>query len=637
MIARVAYGVLFVAFLPTALLLWARQLEGQIDLPRVLQPFVGGCLAAAGLGLMIAAWFSLWRFAGGLPMNAFPPNAFTRRGIYSWLDDPNYLGFVAIVLGVSVAVGSAAGLWIVTPFSAAACAALVLGYERHDLARRFGGDRPRARLALPARGGAAPGYGERFAVLIYVLGTWLILYEAVGHLPVVGATSAWLAFERAVPVWQWTELFYASVYVVVILAPFAAKSRDSLRRFAALGIVGTGVGMLSYLLVPMVAPPKPFVATHWLGELLLLERADGLNGRAAFPSFHVFWACTATALWRERGGWLRGWMPVWLALAISSCWTTGMHAIADLAAGLVLYFAARYAPTLWRAALSVSETIANSWREWRFGPVRIINHGIYAGVGAGVTFVLALWLCGPGQVWRLAAMAVCSLGGAALVGQVMVGGSLLRRPFGYFGSVLGVGLAAIAMAAVGLEIWALSAAVAAAAPFGQGLGRCRCLVQGCCHGAPAAAGIVYRRRHSRVVYLSKLGGRPLYPTPLYSMLANLIIGMLLVRMWTIGAPAGLIVGGYLILSGLARFVEESYRGEVQTQILFGLRVYQLFAALSVVAGMIVSSVPSPAVQGFYEIPIEAIGIAALVGLLHLVAMGVDFPESNRPLARLTDS
>ena len=35
-------------------------------------------------------------------------------------------------------VSSAAGLWLITPVTALACAALVLGYERQDMAQRFG-------------------------------------------------------------------------------------------------------------------------------------------------------------------------------------------------------------------------------------------------------------------------------------------------------------------------------------------------------------------------------------------------------------------------------------------------------------------------------------------------------------------
>ena len=377
-------------------------------------------------------------------------------------------------------------------------------------------------------------------------------------------------------------------------------------------------------------------ATNFLGELLLLERADGLNGRAALPSFHVFWACAATVVWRELGRWWSRCSAVWLVLAIISCWTTGMHAIADLVAGVGLYIVARFSSSIWRWAIAVCEAIANSWREWRAGPIRLISHGFYAGAGAAATYLVASLLTGPEHLWSLVLMAIVSLVGAALIGQLLVGGSTLRRPFGYFGSVVGVGLTAVGMAVSGAEIWALCAAIAAAAPLGQAVGRCRCLVQGCCHGAPAESGIVYRQSTSRVVYLSNLGGRPLHPTPLYSIVANIVIGLLLMKMWAIGAAAGLVVGGYLILSGFARFVEESYRGESQTQVVCGLRIYQGFAVLSVAAGMAVSSLPSPALEPALETSFEVVGGAIAIALVHLIAMGVDFPGSNRRFARLTN-
>ena len=42
--------------------------------------------------------------------------------------------------------------------------------------------------------------------------------------------------------------------------------------------------------------------------------------------------------------------------------------------------------------------------------------------------------------------------------------------------------------------------------------------------------------------------------------------------------------------GLGRFVEEAYRGEVQTPFLFGLRLYQWMAILSIVLGAICTTI-----------------------------------------------
>jgi prolipoprotein diacylglyceryltransferase len=174
------------------------------------------------------------------------------------------------------------------------------------------------------------------------------------------------------------------------------------------------------------------------------------------------------------------------------------------------------------------------------------------------------------------------------------------------------------------------------APWVQLLGRFRCLVQGCCHGAPTEKewGIRYTRPESRVYRIAHLQGVPVHPTPLYSMLGNVAIGIVVGRLWGAGAPLPLIVGLYLVLAGLARFVEESYRGEPQTPVVGGLRLYQWFALLSVVAGATVmalrttSTVPAP------DPSWVALAAGVLLGLAFWFAMGVDFPESTRRFSRL---
>ena len=91
--------------------------------------------------------------------------------------------------------------------------------------------------------------------------------------------------------------------------------------------------------------------------------------------------------------------------------------------------------------------------------------------------------------------------------------------------------------------------------------------------------------HSRVVALSGLGGRPIHATQLYSIAGNVVIGVLLLRLWWLAAPIWFVGGAYLILAGLARFVEEAYRGEPQTIVLAGLPIYQYLALVSVLTGV----------------------------------------------------
>jgi prolipoprotein diacylglyceryltransferase len=191
-----------------------------------------------------------------------------------------------------------------------------------------------------------------------------------------------------------------------------------------------------------------------------------------------------------------------------------------------------------------------------------------------------------------------------------------------------------ALAAWGVDPWPLAGGLAIAAPFAQAIGRLRCLVQGCCHGRPAAAGIGIVCTHplSRVVRLAGLGGQALHPTQLYSLLWNLPCGLVLLRCAMLGQPPAVVGGLYLVLAGLGRFVEEGFRGEPQARHWGGMVEYQYYAILSVLVGACVTCLPSSWPAGTTP-PWPLTGTAAM-GLFVACAMGVDFPDSDRRFARL---
>src|SRR5262249_7327847 len=151
-----------------------------ISLPAIHQPWIGAALIVLGVLLLAAGMHALWVHGGGLPMNAFPPPRLVQRGIYRYLSQPIYIGFVVLCAGVSVAAGSGAGLWVVTPLVATGCAALVFGYERHDLRRRFG-VLPASRIDLPPDDPGAPEPWQRISVYLVLFLPWLVMYEAIGH------------------------------------------------------------------------------------------------------------------------------------------------------------------------------------------------------------------------------------------------------------------------------------------------------------------------------------------------------------------------------------------------------------------------------------------------------------------------
>ncbi len=76
---------------------------------------------------------------------------------------------------------------------------------------------------------------------------------------------------------------------------------------------------------------------------------------------------------------------------------------------------------------------------------------------------------------------------------------------------------------------------------------------------------------------------PVYPTPLYELGAALLIGWWL--WWRLGRPhaVGAIVGQYLVLTGLARFLVEFIRRN--PKVLWGLSNAQLASAGAVLAGI----------------------------------------------------
>lgn len=633
-IKKLMYGAVFSVGLPLLLWAWARATSGAVRLPVPFPAYVGVIAAALGLVLTLAGMAALRMYGRGLPMNAFPPPVLVTAGVYRWVAHPIYIGFSMIVAGVATATNSGSGFWLISPVVMLGAAALVFGYEREDLARRFG-NLPRPALRLAADEPRRPLIAERIACYALVIIPWLIVYEALRGLGVPpDARAAFLPFEARLPVLEWTELFYASTYLLVCAAPLIAGTRRDLRLFAVRGLLAMALVFPLYLAVPLVAPPRAFVPQALPGRLLAWERALDTPAEA-FPSFHVIWALLAAEVFAGRMPRLKWIWRIWAVLVAASCVTTGNHAIVDVLGGFAVVALVARAGHLWKHLRNATERIANSWREWQWGGIRVMNHGAYAGAGAFVCLGIVGQLAGPGHASAILFAAACSLVGAALWAQYIEGSPHLLRPYGYYGGVIGCVLGSLAAPLFGTAVWLLLAAYSVSGPFLQSLGRLRCLVQGCCHGRPAAkeVGIRYRHPRSRVCRLTDWRGLPLHPTPLYSILWNAFIALALARLWSLGASLTLIAGLYLILNGLGRFVEEEYRGEPQTPVYGGLRLYQWVAIASVLAGVTVTMVPggpAPAPQLCWG----ALVPAAVFGLITAFALGVDFPNSNRRFSRL---
>jgi membrane-associated phospholipid phosphatase len=186
---------------------------------------------------------------------------------------------------------------------------------------------------------STPTIAQRVIVFPLLFIPWLVLYEWVVYRgPSPGAFQTYLPGEINWPIWPWMELLYASPYLLVSLAPLCAPTHRVLRRFVIAGAIATVAVVLMFLFIPAFAPPRPFHPVGVLGRMMLTERELDLNnGSAAFPSFHVVWACLGAALFSARWPRLRWVAWSWAMLVAASCVLTGMHSLADIVAGFIVF------------------------------------------------------------------------------------------------------------------------------------------------------------------------------------------------------------------------------------------------------------------------------------------------------------
>lgn len=134
---------------------------------------------------------------------------------------------------------------------------------------------------------------------------------------------------------------------------------------------------------------------------------------------------------------------------------------------------------------------------------------------------------------------------------------------------------------------------APAAAIGYGVGRIGCFLSGDgCYGIETNLPWGMSFPHGVDPTFARV-----HPTPLYELAAALLIGWWLWRRGAKPRPAGEILGEYLVLAGIARFLVEFIRRN--PKILWGLSNAQIAAAASAIAGAALiwwastRSVPSP--------------------------------------------
>jgi protein-S-isoprenylcysteine O-methyltransferase Ste14 len=110
---------------------------------------VGGILIAAGVAVLLSAF---WRFAVeglGTPAPVAPPERLVVGGLYRFVRNPMYVAVEATILGQGLLLGQLI-LFAYAGVFALAVSAFVHFYEEPTLLRRFGAEYESYRRAVPA-------------------------------------------------------------------------------------------------------------------------------------------------------------------------------------------------------------------------------------------------------------------------------------------------------------------------------------------------------------------------------------------------------------------------------------------------------------------------------------------------------
>lgn len=638
------YGALFCVVIPALLFTWWFLLDKNLEPISFVMPekvhdtlmFSGIVFFIAGALLLAAGMNALIRNGKGLPMNAFPPKEYVSSGVYAIVRHPIYTGFSLMAFGVACYSLSATAIYVIAPITIAGCFALVYGYENDAIEQHFGKHEHRTMIGLYPGPDRKLSWQERIGGAITAFLPWIVIYEMDVF---AGPSSNWIStatiWDLHAPLIPEFAFAYTATYVFVGIVPFTIGSSKQMRHFILDAITAILIAGFIFLVFPFYYEGKTVTGNGVSQSIIAFERSiDGTAG--ALPSFHVIWALLAA--FHIRGPGIAFKTFKWfIAIAIVlSCFLTGIHSVMDVIAGAAVVVIARKRNAIWNSVQSISERIANSWKEWHIGPLRIINHSIYAGLSSTIG-VLIIGQFIP-ELFPIVIIGICSMIGAALWGQFVEGSAKMLRPFGYFGSIIG-GIIGIefALNTTSMNVFQLTAAIAMAAPIIQAVGRLRCLVQGCCHGKASDTVVGIHAHHpSSRICAAGLSHKNIHNTQLYSIVFNIIIAGILWRLYYAHVPASVITGMYFVLTGLSRFVEENYRGEPQTKIKWGLRIYQWASIFFVIVGIVLTCVPSPVSAPFTPRYDSGLLITSLVsGFLYAFAMGMDFPKSTRRFSRLT--
>lgn len=635
-LAKFLYGFVFVAALPVLLVIWSGLTEPIIKLPVPVNSIIGVAFLTAGLLLILSGFWYIWKEGHGLPMNAFPPEKFVKNGIYAFLRHPIYTGAVLMSFGVSAAAQYASGFWLVSPLFTLLIVAYVSGFENERTMAVFGPQDYRPYISVPEDSDEMPFKSDRISTCIFTYFPILIIYGLFKFAGVPGdSVLINLSLEKSWPAQELPAMLYLFEFIPLLIVPIVVKTKQQLRNFIKDILFGLLIIGLTYFVFPLNVDRNDFIPHTFSGNLIA---SFWFNGRTNAAVIGIGVICTLIPL-KYLATVIRYNKVLWYIIAAIFLFlgiTSGNYSLISLFSGLLLFLITIFRTRIWNFVRMLSEKIANSWKEWRIGSLRIINHGFYGGASGFTGMLIAGSFLGK-EAFAGFVVVVAMIIGAGLWAQVIEGSSKLLRPYGYYGGLLGGMIACVLLSLLTpVKFFYILGAFAMAAPWIQCFGRLRCLVQGCCHGKPSGSKIGLRFDHprSRVNRISGLKGVYLHPTQLYSIGTNMVTGLILIRLYSLGMPSAFICGIYMILNGTGRFVEEAFRGEAQTPYWLGMRIYQWIAVAAILIGIVFTIfVRTEALV--LRANIESFFLAVIAGIIVTFASGADFPESDRRFARLT--
>ena len=134
-------------------------------------------------------------------------------------------------------------------------------------------------------------------------------------------------------------------------------------------------------------------------------------------------------------------------------------------------------------------------------------------------------------------------------------------------------------------------------PVGQVFGRLGCFLAGCCYGTPS--NLPWAVSFPNTLYPPHV---KVHPTQLYELIIYFAISILLFRLKNKNLKCGILLGLYLALSGVGRFIVEFYRPN--PRIIAQLSAPQVLALIGILLGSYFIFRVNQSFNAFSEIPEE---------------------------------